>query len=238
MIINETQTINKALKSAHAIGSKLNTSILFLDSQGNNNYAYKKLDNKKLKLIKFDQETSIKSKKSPNKWHLYTQWDLRDSWQLLKQVFHQSGFFVFLIFISKVMIELGQLLDNIIQCFQGKTDIIYLPSPSEWLIPNWNGTNTVELLFIIGFVIYQTFHISLVKHIYLNQNYIKFAINNKIITKLKMQDVKLTLFFSHPFPEIVILSSEKAIIINQFNPKIGQELLVSINQGIDFFQNK
>ncbi|MEA5509229.1 hypothetical protein VB715_05570 [Crocosphaera sp. UHCC 0190] len=237
LIIDEQKSLDLAMELAKKMADYFKVKIQIQKTQGNNQYAEQSFDMQSLYSWMRQNKLSIKCQKNAQKWHIYSQWQWANSWILIKQVFQKAGFFLFLLIMSKFMIQFGELLNNIIAAFQGQDVIIYFPSPLEWFKPNWNWRNGLALTIALGIMVYQGWQLSRVKHIYLDKYYLKFFIDNQLMNKIKISDIETTLLINNDEPEILIFSPKKTIHISQFQEESNAQAFWGyLDQGINFFQ--
>ena len=210
ILINEANSPAIALAKLKPLALQLEIPIQYLNSEGNHPYAMSDLD--------WDRETQVSSiqveKKNNQTWHIYSKWRLQDSWQLLKQIFLHSGFFIFVIIMSRLMIKFGGFLNALITSWLGNQGV-FLNFSYFWqgLTSNFGMTIYFELLLSIGLIIVEGIIISQTKHIYLDQSLIKFVISNKKEAQLARDEIEAVLFIRHPNPVVLILGKNKAITI-------------------------
>lgn len=238
LVIDEYKLVHEAFKSAKRLNSYFQVLITFATSQGNNEYVEQRLDTDSVYRVLDFEKTGINCQKSSQKWHIYSQWRWRNSWVLIKQIIQKVGFLIFLLIMAGFMIEFGQLLDNFIQAFQDRAVIIDLASFFKGLVPYWNWRNRLELAIALIILIYQGWQLSRVKHIYLDQSYLKFSIDNQKINKTNIKEIETILLMSDPVPEILILAQDQAITITEFQQKESAQLYWAyLEQGIQVFKN-
>lgn len=237
-LIDEHQFIHQAIQSAQKLANNLNVEIIVKESQGNDQYVEQILEKEVFPNLLKKQNLGVKCYRNPQKWHIYTQWHWTNSWQLIKQIFQKAGFLIFLLIMAGFMIQFGELLHNIILIFQGKDVTIYFPSPLSWFNLNWNWRNLLELAIALGVILYQGWQLSRVKHIYLNKHYLTFAVDNQVIDKLRISDIKTSLVFHQSDPELLIIGSHKTIQISYFQSEHSARVFWHyLDEGINFFSS-
>ena len=235
-VVDEHKFIHQALQSAQKFANNLNVEIIVKGSQGNNQYVEQVLEKDTLSYLLKQQAIGVKCYRNPQKWHIYTQWNWTNAWQFTKQIFQKVGFLIFLLIMAGFMVQFGELLNSIILVFQGKDVIISLPSLLSWFNLNWNWRDILELAIASGVIIYQGWQLSRVKHIYLTKHYLTFAVDNQVIDKLRISDIKTSFVFNQSEPEVLIMGSNKTISISYFQMKKSAQLFWSyLDEGINFF---
>lgn len=229
-VIDEEKTVTQAFNQVRIFTQWIDVPIIFRGSRGHNNYAEYPLDPD---IIKFLDSTKpgVEVQTSQQKWHIYSVWRLRHSWALFKQIFQDSGFILFLLVMSKVMLICGQIIDGVIKGFQGNVVILEVPN---YLFSQWTF---FPLLIAIALMVYKGWQLSRVKHSYLDQNFFKVAIDNQVIGKLNTAEIKAVLFLANPDSEILILTPKEAIIIPKLQTEEDSQLYLHyLQQGIEYFQ--
>ena len=235
-VIDEHKFIHQAIQSAQKLANNLSVEMIVKESQGNNRHVEQILEKDLSSSLLKKQTIGVKCYRNPQKWHIYTRWHWTNSWQLIKQIFQKAGFLIFLLIMTGFLIQFGELLDNIILVFQGKGVTNYFPSPLSWLNLNWNWRNLLELAIAVGVIIYQGWQLSRVKHIYLTKHYLTFAVDNKVIEKLRISDIKTSLVFYQSDPEVLILGSNQTIPISYFQSENSAQVFWHyLDEGINFF---
>jgi hypothetical protein len=229
-VIDEEKTVTQAFNQVRIFTQWIDVPIIFRGSRGHNNYAEYPLDPD---IIKFLDSTKpgIEVQTNQQKWHIYSVWRLRHSWALFKQIFQDSGFILFLLVMSKVMLICGQIIDGVIKGFQGNVVILEVPNHlfSQWTF--------FPFLIAIALMVYKGWQLSRVKHSYLDQNFFKVAIDNQVMGKLNTAEIKAVLFLANPDSEILILTAKEAIIIPKLQTEEDSQLYLHyLQQGIEYFQ--
>jgi hypothetical protein len=236
-VIDEHLLINDAMLTAKQLANSFKSEIIFTHSQGHSSYVEQELPSLSLSYLQ-QKDIGIQCQKSSTKWHIYTQWKWSNSWIFIKTLFEKAGFLLFLIFMTGFMIQFGELLNNIILDLTG-SDIIIYPDPRKWLIFNWSWRNILELVLFLGIFIYQGWQLSRVKHIYITRYSLKFAIDNQVIDKIKISDIKTSFLINNTEPEIFIIGDNKAINITSFQQqKSAQVFWAYLDESINNFQSQ
>lgn len=206
ILVDEQTKLATAFNKAKYLASILEVPIIFQGSEGNHAYAENKLF--------FDNEfnlTAIQIEQNQNKRHIYSQWGLPNSWQLFKQILTESGFIIFIIIITNFMIIWGGLLDEF---FLGRQDTDFnFSSIWQWLNPQFNLADYLELLIAIGVLIVEGIRISQTKHIYLDDISLKYLVRNQIKGQVRIASIEAILLMLNPEPNLLILANNKALTI-------------------------
>lgn len=235
MIIDEHKNVVESLHQSQVLVNKLQTEIIFARSQGWGKYV-----DEVLEIDPFAQrdKTGIKCRKNERKWHIYSQWKLNHGWNLCKQILKDSGFLLFIIIMAQFMINFGQFIDGIIAPFiQNSDEVIYLGNPLEIFRIDWDFKRQIQLIFPIALMVYRGWQISRIKHLYVDQYYLRFAIDNQKIAKLKTQLIDSILLLHNPDPEILIITPESAIILPKFQDEdTAKTCCIFLEKSIQWFQ--
>ncbi len=238
-VIDENLLAHESLLTAKKLAKYFKVDIIFSNSQGKENYAEQKLDQETLAHLINQNLGGVKYEKNSRKGHIYTQWQWSNTWNFVKMIFEKAGFLLFIIIMSGFMINLGGLLHNIILVITGKEDLIYLSSPLQWLTPKWHWRNILELVLVLGVFIYQGWQLSRIKHIYLTPYYLKLFVDNKMVDKIKISDIKASFILKNSHPEILIIGQNKVLNITNFQQeKLAQLFWGYLDEAIEFFQEK
>lgn len=210
IMINETKKPETALGKLKPLASQLELPIQYVDSEGYHPYAMSDLNwdkNNKVSAIKAEE-------KKNNTWHIYSQWRWQDSWQLLKQILQRSGFFIFVLIMSRFMVNFGGFINDLItSLFERQTLFFDFSYFWQGLIPKFGTYIYLELFITIGIIIFEGVIISQSKHIYLNQSSLKYVISHKKKAQLSKEAIEAVLFLSQPTPRVLILGDQQAITI-------------------------
>lgn len=210
IIINETKSPETALGKLKPLASQLELPIQYVDSEGYHPYAMSDLNwekNNKVSAIKAE-------KKKNNTWHIYSQWRWQDSWQLLKQILQRSGFFIFVLIMSRFMVNFGGFINDLItSLFEKQTLFLNFSYFWQGWIPKLGIPIYLELLITIGIIIFEGVIISQSKHIYLDQSSLKYVISHKKQAQLSKEAIEAVLFLPQPTPRVLILGDKQAITI-------------------------
>jgi hypothetical protein len=132
---------------------------------------------------------------------------------------------------SKLMLISGAMIDHFIRGFHD--NIITLDIPNKLFFQRI----FLPLIIAIAVMIYQGWQLSRVKHTYLDHDFLKVSIDNQIIGKLNIKEIKAILLLNYPDSEILILTSKEAITIPKLQAEEDSQLyLYYLQQGIEYFQ--
>ena len=204
ILISEENKPEKALATAKGLASTLNIPIAVLNSEGNHDYAIAELGT-----IQTSNENTVQVKLNPQKWHIYSQWRLQDSWQLIKEILKQSGFLLFVIVAGNFMIVFGGFVDAFIS---GTLQPGFVAG-GDWNQLKLDWESYLELFIAISSLIVQGVKISQTKHIYLDQSSLKYRVNRQQEGDLKPQQIEAVLFIREPDPMLLILGEKEGIAI-------------------------
>ena len=226
----EEKTVTQAFNQVRIFTQWIDVPIIFRGSHGQNNYAEYPLDADIIKFLN-TAKSGVQVQTNQQKWHIHSLWRLRHSWALIKQIFQDSGFILFLLVMSKIMLICGQIIDGVIKGFQG--NVVILEFPNNLFSPS----TLFPLLIAIALMIYKGWQLSRVKHTYLDQNVLKVAIDNQVIGKLDTAEIKAVLLLANPDSEILILTPKEAIIMPKLQTEEDSQLYLHyLQQGIEYFQ--
>ncbi len=256
-IIDEAKTVPQALYQAKIFQQWVNAPIIFSESQGLGNYAefalneadilsssqmtlrlhphqhpeqyaqYQKLQGEiKKHLLK---ESCVNLQKSQQKWHIYSTWKLINTWQLFKQILQDSGFIIFILIISRIMLIFGSVVDG----FWVNQDIKDIAENFQF-----SSGMFFPVAIAVVIMIYKGWQLSRVKHCFLDQHFLKATLDNQVLGKLNLAEIEAVLLLTNPKPEILIFTLKDAIILPKLQREEDSKLYLScLQDGINYFQN-
>ena len=229
ILINESKSPATALAQLKPLASDLNIPIKYVDSEGYHPYAVSDLNwesNRKGSAVKVEEKPN-------NTWHIYSQWQWRDSWRLLQEIFQRSGFLVFVIFVSRFMIDFGGFLNDLIASIGEEQIFLNFSYFGQGLTQNFGVLLYLELFLAIVLMIIEGIITSQTKHIYLDQFYIKFFISYHKQAQLKREAIEAMLFVRNPQPAVLILGKNQAIIIKQLTNQDAYRSFLEVMERIN-----
>ncbi len=229
--IHEEQQTIKALTTAQGLAQSLQVPLNFLNAQT-------QIDQKIRQNWQIDHKlnrSAIALKQTPNKWHIFTQWTLRDSWYAVGKVLNESGFLLFVLLLSEFMARFGRVIDNIITT-QRQEGLIYIDLTELFSSFKFDWLQLIPVAIAIGLTCWYGIQISNIKHIYLNSDHLTYGINTKAIAQLDLLSLHLTLI-NKPEPMILAFDQKTAIEIkDMLKPEHYLELFLTIDGGLQYFQ--
>lgn len=230
LLIDEQTTPAKALSKAKQIAQLLPIPIIFLDSEGNPPYA-----NHPLSETKKQDSNTIQRRWEKNKYHLYSKWRFRDSWQLLKQIFVQSGFLIFIMISTNFMVRLGGIIDAFLTAFfTEQATIINWPSISQWFNPNFDLGSYLEIAFVVGIILFQGARISRTQHIYMDRSGLRYYVGRQKQGELSKAEMEAVLLIPEPDLMVLILAKGEALTIHQLpTPGAHREMVAQLEEMLE-----
>jgi len=220
ILISEENKPEKALAKAKSLASSLEIPIAVLNSEGNHDYAIAPLAATETR-----NENSVKVKLHQQKWQIYSQWRLQDSWQLIKEMLQQSGFLLFVIVAGNFMIVFGGFVDAFIS---GTLQPGFVAG-GDWNQLKLDWESYLELFIAISSLIVQGVKISQTKDISLDYSSLKYRVNRQQEGELKPQQIEAVLFICEPDPMLLILGEKEGIAIEDLpNPDAYRVMLQKI----------
>jgi hypothetical protein len=237
LLINEAKNPHEILNQAKEFKTifNLNIPIIFKYSEGNNPYSEANLPNSLIKPTK-----TIRCQVNERKYHIYSQWNLENSWLLLKQVFSESGFFLFVLIMAGFMIKFGGWVNFFVANYLGfEIPVLVVYNLGEWFDPQWQTLDLLEFAIAILIIIVKGWEVSKEKHFYIDKYYLKFFINNKKIAQLKTKEIETVLLLNKPQLSLLILDTEQGLQITELQQKIQfSTLLLKLEEGLSYFQKQ
>ncbi|NBD14927.1 MAG: hypothetical protein GVY04_01905 [Cyanobacteria bacterium] len=209
ILVDEQPKPEKALSKAKKLATQLEIPIILLESEGNHSYATHELSP-----IATANSNTIQIELQNQQYHIYSQWRLQDSWQLLKQILVQSGFLLFVIISTNFMVRWGGFLNAVfIPFFNQQQTTIYLPSIWEILRFNLDIESYFEIGLAVGIIIFQGAKISRTQHIYLDQSLLKYYVGHQKQEQLKTADIEAIILIPEPNLMVLIVANRQALMI-------------------------
>ncbi|WP_150107025.1 hypothetical protein [Halothece sp. PCC 7418] len=230
LLVSEETTPEKALTKAKQLANLLEIPIIFLDSEGNHPYATNELSPSTE-----SNSNTIKVNSKSNKYHLYSQWRLRDSWQLLKQILVKSGFLIFVIIITNFMVRFGAIVDAFLTPFLSQQQtIIYWPSITQWFSPNFDLESYLEIGLAVGIIIFQGARMSRTQQIYLDQSLLKYYVGKQKQGQLKTPEIEAVILIPEPDLIVLVIAKNQALMIESLpNPDAHREIVAKLERTLN-----
>jgi hypothetical protein len=234
LAIDEVRDLFPSFQKAVKLSRYFGVNLYFMASQGYGDYSEEILE------IKQGIESlSVRKEAKKDKIRLMTKWHWRNTRSLLGQIFHDSGFLLFVVLITNLMANLGQVLDAILTAMnqRGEETIIYLPDIFKGVTHDYTPVHFVNLSLATSLMIYRGWRLSRAKHITIDKYELKYAIDNHRIDRLKTAGIRSILLLQEPALAIAIIGSEKAIVLEEFQRvEDCLALMTEIQKAIERFQ--
>lgn len=236
-VIEEDADLLVVFKVAKKLQAYADVPIQFAESYGLGKYAIINLEKSKT-FIESVKILGIKFHKTEKKWHLSSVWKFHHSWQFFKQVFKESGFLLFVLLMSGIMLQFGGLINLFVQGFRSQEPVIieFAQSPAQ-LFAFWNWRSFLAFGTAIALMIYKGWQLSCVKHSFIDQYFLKVSLDNQALGKIKTPEIATLLLAPYPDPRILIISSELVLIIPKL-PNLADSLLylTYLQEAVNYFQ--
>jgi len=242
-LIYEEASTTEAVKKAKELATYFDVPLYFAFSETNGSYADKVLRYSSLNDKRLAPE-SIKLITTANQWKIYSQWNFIDIKLLLRKIFKQSGFFLFLLIATSVMTHFGELLSFLIEPLLGKqshtlTLDLSFSGILSFFKPKGGWKNIIQYSVAIGIMIYQGWQLSKNKRIYIDKNNLNVFTGKKKLGQLKMSDLEFVLFIKQPLPAILLIAQNNVVEINNLQTEDEfRSLLLKIESGVKYFQER
>ncbi|UXE59900.1 MAG: hypothetical protein KA717_30055 [Woronichinia naegeliana WA131] len=236
-VIEEDANLLVVLKVAKKLQSYVTVPIQFAESYGPGDYAIIDLEESKT-FIEAVKNWGIKCHKTERKWHLSSVWKFHHSWQFFKQVFKESGFLLFVLLMSAIMLQFGGLINLFVQGFRSQEPVIieFAQNPAQ-LLDFWNWRSFLAFGTAIALMIYKGWQLSRVKHSFIDQYFLKVNLDNQAIGKVKTPEIEAVLLVPYPDHRILIISAESVVVIPKL-PNLADSLLylTYLQEAVNHFQ--
>lgn len=244
LLMYEETRASDAIARARELADFLDTQIIFRDSKGQSQYADPAIAQASLPPKGTDRKLSISDavglNQTAKRWHIFSRWTFAHSWQFFGKVFHDSGFLLFVLLLTRFMSRFGEMLDTLITYYRS-SEIIYLDFSgiiNFFLNPHLSWVDIMGLAIAITTMIIRGAQISQVKHVYIDDQKFKFVINRKEICQFDLPEIEIVLLVTKPEPLLLICDRDRALEIRDLLREDDyRAMLVNIENGIDHFQN-
>jgi hypothetical protein len=243
LLMYEELRVIDAFDCAQKLAAHFDIPIIFQESEGKTRYADRAteqapncLNRSHSKSISND---AIRLNQTAQRWHIYSHWTLARSWKFFGKVFHESGFLLFVLLLTRFMSRFGEMLDTLI-AYYSVGEGIYLDFSgiiNFFFSPNLSWIDLVGIAIATATMIGRGAQISQVKHIYINRQKLKFAINAKEICQFDLQDIEVVLMIAKPEPVLLICNCDRALEVRDLLQEDDYRVVLSnIENGIAHFQ--
>ncbi|MBR8829010.1 MAG: hypothetical protein DSM107014_14110 [Gomphosphaeria aponina SAG 52.96 = DSM 107014] len=228
LLIDQEKKAFIAVKKAKIIASYFNVPIIFISSEGKGKYAAEEIAFEAVAAL----PQTIKLQQKNGKFHIYSQWQLNNSWLLLKQIFQKSGFLLFLLVMNGFMLGFGALVNAIVLSNLGiNVGVVYLPGIFHWFKPELGWTFWLTIAILV--MIFKGANLSHAKHIYLDKEELKIYRDNQKIGQIKTKNIETTLLIKEPFSVILILGENQELIIQDLQQEAEfRAFILKLEEGL------
>lgn len=211
VLVDEHRRVIDAVKKAKVLANYFKVPIIFKSSQGEGKYAEQNLSNQ-LALLK-----TIKIETNKQRWQIYLKWQLNKLGNLFKEIWKESGFFLFLLILSGFMFHYGNFANGILEFYLGRNSgVIEVHNIWVWFAPKLELLDIAEFALAIFIIVFKGWEISREKHIIIDRYRLQFFLNKKKISQVKTREIESILLLEKPSWTLLILSKDKAITIRNF----------------------
>lgn len=245
LLIYEHMDLDRVFKKARMFAGMFQVLVKFADSEGTTDYAdmviNERIDHvlKKKMILAMDLVGTSQDARSAS---IFSRWSFRNSLMFAHSVIREFGFFMFLIFLSGVMVAWGGAL----VWFFGPSPSI---DPLHWRFPIYGIINIftpesdwkdiVEITVAMGVMFYGGWKLSHPKRIDIDVKETKLTVRDEEVTRLPTRDVEHALFVKKPYPCILVLGRrETAEITDLQSDDEFRAMLHHIEDSIARFQGR
>lgn len=169
----------------------------------------------------------LRIRKMPSSWHIYSQWTLKHSWQLIGQAFNKAGFLLFTVLLFKFTKTFGQLIVT--------GDI---SSPTFLKAITLGKWELIYIFFGVTAIIIEGAKISQNRRIDLDKNSLKYLVNNREIATFYLPEIKsVTTIFQPKATLIICTKSDILEIENLLYEDDYRALRKGLEEGLEHFGN-
>jgi PAS domain-containing protein len=241
LIYEELRAIN-ALNHARELASCFDIPILFTDSEGQTHYADRAfeqaLDSPKGLTRKATQNNAIRLNQTAQRWHIFSHWTLNHSWKFFGKVFYDSGFLIFVLLLARFMSRFGEMLDTLITYYR-ENQIVYLDFSgiiNFFLNPHLSAIDLAGIAIATAVMIIRGAQISQIKHVYIDKQRLRYAINAKEIRQFNLPEIEVVVLIAKPSPVLLICDRDRALEVKDLLLEDDyRAMLVNIENGLDHY---
>jgi hypothetical protein len=242
LMYEELRAIN-ALNHAREIATCFDIPILFTDSEGQTHYADRSAEQEsnstKGLARKAIHHNAIRLNQTAQRWHIFSHWTFNHSWKFFGKVFYDSGFLIFVLLLARFMSRFGEMLDTLITYYRAN-EIIYLDFSgiiNFFLNPHLSLIDLAGIAIATILMIVRGAQISQVKHIYIDKQRLRFAINAKEIRQFNLLEIEAVVLIAKPEPVLLICGSDRALEVKDLLLEDDyRAMLVNVENGLNHFQ--
>jgi hypothetical protein len=243
LMYEELRAIN-ALNRARELATCFDIPILFADSEGQTHYADRSfqqaLNSPKGLTRKATQNNAIRLNQTALRWHIFSHWTLDRSWKFFGKVFYDSGFLIFVLLLARFMSRFGEMLDTLITYYR-ENQIVYLDFSgiiNFFLNPHLSAIDLAGIAIATIVMIIRGAQISQVKHIYIDKQRLRYAINAKEIRQFNLSELEAVVLITKPEPLLLICDRDRALEIRGLIQEDDyRAMLVNVENGLNHFQS-
>jgi len=119
-----------------------------------------------------------------------------------------------------------------------ETITLSIPKIVNWFNPNLEQGGYFEFIIAIIVILIQGVIISQTKHIYVDESWLTYRVNNHRKRNIKTNEIEGILLITFPKPMVLIISHQTTIGIQKLpTPQAYSELLLKIEQALQSFQS-
>ncbi|WP_019502486.1 hypothetical protein [Pseudanabaena sp. PCC 6802] len=233
-----------AIDRARELADLFEVRIVFRDSEGQRAYADPAIartsSSMRMASRNPTRNNAVGLTQTAQRWHIFSRWTFGHSWQFFGKVFHESGFLLFTLLLTRFMSRFGEMLDTLITYYRA-SEIVYLDFSgifNFFFQPNLSWIDWIAVAIATTIAIGRGAQISQVKHVYIDRQKFRFAINRKEIRQFNLPEIEMVLLITQPEPLILICDRDRALEIRDLlREEDYRAMWIDIEQGIAHFQS-
>jgi hypothetical protein len=212
LILDEERNLGKTWCKAQEIADYFRVSLNFSNDTEESDHANK--------------SDFLRIRKMPSSWHIYSQWTLKHSWQLIGKAFNKAGLLLFTVLLFKFTKSFGQLIvTGDISSIISLTTI----TPNIWEL--------VYILFGVAAIIIEGAKISQNRRIDLDKNVVRYLVNNREISTFYLPEIKSITTIYQPKATLIICTNSDILEINNLLYEDDYRALSKgIEEGLEHFE--
>ena len=212
-VIEEDVSLERILPLANALATRFAVRCIFAGSQGWGDHAERGIDSQQIAL-KNKEKAGLGCRITAHKWYIFSRWRWHNSWALIKEIVQHSGFLIFVLLISGLMVQIGGFLDTLFVARQPQEPIIInLSLPFRTIFAGYGWPSFLSLIAAIAVMVYRGWQLSRVKQSVIDRHFLRVSLEQESLGKLPTQEIISGLFLSTSPPMLWLLTPSQVLAI-------------------------
>lgn len=233
LLLSEDHHLSQAMKKVRYVSKLLGVQFKFKYEHGNEaaTETFKKNE----------LGENIKVELKGNSLRISTKWTSNMRLGFILQILKESGFFLFLLVVTGVMIKFGGLLIFLYERFYGSgmpsvnMEFSFLGILSVFE-PDWDAVDLVEYAFAMALIMRKTMLLAQPQYVSIDSALTSHYINDNLAGECKTGEIDSVSLLTNPEPAIVVLNSNSSIEVRNLKSMKEFNLFFhQIREGVEKF---